>query len=330
MKVAVTAVGGAVGQSIIKALQNTEYGVVGVNSEILGAGLYATRTSYLCPCADSPGYIDRMIEICRKEKCAVLFPGIDAELQPLSRNIQKLKASGITPIVSEPRVVSLCGDKLKTAIFLKNNGFPYPKTYKLEDYSFELDFPVVLKPRKGGHRSIGEYVARNPKEFDEYVAKVNVGNYVVQEYIEGDEYTCGTISLEDHCLGVILMKRELRAGDTYKAFVVKDNKLADFVERAINRLKPFGACNVQFRLKDDTPCILEFNARCSGTTASRALAGFNEPKIICDYLFKGIKNPHFKIKEIAILRYWKELVVSYEKIEAMKSEQSIQNRRVKL
>ena len=43
MNVAVTAVGGVIEQGIIKALQNTEYSVVGINSEVLGAGLYATK-----------------------------------------------------------------------------------------------------------------------------------------------------------------------------------------------------------------------------------------------------------------------------------------------
>ena len=83
-------------------------------------------------------------------------------------------------------------------------------------------------------------------------------------------------------------------------------------------------------MRDNIPCIFDINARCSGTTASRALAGFNEPKMICDYIFKGIGNPHFKIKEIAILRYWKELVVSYNKIEEMKANSFVYNKGVKL
>jgi carbamoyl-phosphate synthase large subunit len=54
MSVAVTAVGGGIGQSIIKALHNTDYFAVGVNSEVLGAGLYATRKSYIGLNANDP------------------------------------------------------------------------------------------------------------------------------------------------------------------------------------------------------------------------------------------------------------------------------------
>jgi carbamoyl-phosphate synthase large subunit len=195
MNVAVTAVGGGVGYNIIKALQNTEYNVIGINSEVLGVGLYATRRAYLGLYANDPKFVDRLIEICKIENCTVVFPGVDAELIPLSKDKEKFKKEGILPIVSEPEVVETCGDKLRTYEFLKSNNFPYPQTYKLEDYDFDLDFPVILKPQKGGHRSIGEFKVNNRRQFEMYAANVKVDNYVVQEYIEGEEYTCGTVTL---------------------------------------------------------------------------------------------------------------------------------------
>lgn len=330
MNVAVTGVGGGVGQSIIKALQNTEYNVIGINGEVLGTGLYATTKSYLGFYANHPKFIDRIIEICKKEKCKTVFPGLDVELIPLSNNIEKLKVNDIIPIVSDSKVIKIADDKLETTKFLRSNDFPYIKTYCLKDYSFELDFPVVLKPQKGGARSFGNFVAKNKKEFNKYILGIDINSYVVQEYIQGDEYTCGTVSFENSCIGAIIMRRQLRAGDTYKAFTVKDKELSNFVKNVINVLKPFGACNVQLRVRDNIPYIFEFNARCSGTTASRSLAGFNEPKMICDYIFTGMDNPHFEIKEIVILRYWKELVVEYDMIKKMKSNGFIHNKRMEL
>lgn len=330
MKVAVTAVGGGVGQSIVKALQKTEYLVVGINSEVLGTGLYATKRSYLGPYAADAKFADRLLEICLKEKVQVLFPGIDAELTPLSNSVERFKGEGIVPVVSDKNVLGVVGDKFETSKFLENNNFPHPQTYKLSDYKFELDFPVVLKPQKDGHRSIGQLKVNNRKEFDWYTLQVDPKNYVVQEFIEGEEYTCGTVTLEGSCVGIIIMKRELRDGDTIRAFVVKDEKLVTFLTEVINTLKPFGACNVQLKVRDKIPYIFEFNARCSGTTACRALAGFNEPQMICDYIFKGIKNPSYHINEIAILRYWKELVVSYDKINKMRSTGFIRNHPVEL
>jgi carbamoyl-phosphate synthase large subunit len=113
------------------------------------------------------------------------------------------------------------------------------------------------------------------------------------------------------------MRRILRDGDTYKCFVERNPSINEAVERIIAALKPTGGCNVQLRLKDGAPYIFEINARCSGTTASRALAGFNEPIMIADYILHG-KTPTYSISDISVLRYWKELVVGNERINQLK------------
>jgi carbamoyl-phosphate synthase large subunit len=82
---------------------------------------------------------------------------------------------------------------------------------------------------------------------------LDLDNYVVQEFIEGDEYTCGAVSFENKGVGAIIMKRELRFGNTYKAFVVQDANLTNFMKNVVNVLKPFGPCNVQLRLKNRAP-----------------------------------------------------------------------------
>jgi carbamoyl-phosphate synthase large subunit len=319
INIAVTGVGGGVGQSIVKALQGTDYNPIGVDSEVLGTGLYVTSKSFLGEYADGPNFIERLIQICEEASCSAL-----------SRNIDRLKSKGIIPIVSKPQVIDICDDKLKTAEFLEKNNLPFVKTYKLKEYSFESEFPLILKPKKGGRRSIGVVLIKSRKELEWHRNNLDVENYVVQEHIEGDEYTCGTVSFDGNCLGSIIMKRVLRDGDTYKAFVEKNEKLSCVVESTTRVLRPFGACNIQLRVRDNTICIFEINARCSGTTASRALVGFNEPKTICDYIFKKIDRQPFDIREFAVLRYWKELVVSYDKIAEMKSKKEIINEDIKL
>jgi carbamoyl-phosphate synthase large subunit len=320
MNVAVTGVGGGVGQSIIKSLQDTEYEVVGIDGEALGTGLYATRKSYIGYYASDARFIERTIDICKDADCGILFPGLDAELIPISKARDELIRNGVFPIVSDANVVEIADDKLETSRFLDRNGFPSVETYSLAEYSNELDYPVLLKPKKGGARSIGIFVIRNRSEFENRIVGLDSENYVVQEYVEGDEFTCGTLSFGKGCIGAIVMRRQLRNGDTYKAFVVKDSKLSDYVKSVVEVLKPFGPCNVQMRVRDGTPFIFEFNARCSGTTASRALAGFNEPMMVCDFVTKGIDNPKYDIKEIAVLRYWNELATDYGAIDELKDK----------
>lgn len=316
-KILVTGVGGGVGQSILKALADTPYGLVSVDSEELAAGLYAAPRAYKGCYAVDPNFIDRLLEICRKEECGLIFAGHDVELLPLSARAERFKAEGIIPVVSSEEVIRTCDDKLATNKFLKKHGFPVPETWRLSEFT-TFHRPVVLKPQRGGARSRGVYLARSSEEMGIYRQLVDPDNCVVQEYIEGDEYTCGSVTLDGRCVGVIVMRRILRDGDTYKAFVERNSRLESCVREIVEKLKPFGACNVQLRVRNGEPFVFEINARCSGTTAARALAGFNEPGMIADVLLNH-SEPIYSIREISILRYWKELVVANSRIAQLKA-----------
>jgi carbamoyl-phosphate synthase large subunit len=318
IKVLVTGVGGGVGQSIIKSFQDSQYHVIGVDGEYLGTGLYAVNKAYTIPYAVDPLFADKILDICTSEGCSLIFPGMDAELPVLSQSMNVFKQKGIIPVVSSEEVVSISDDKLATYQFLTDHGFFAPLTVDLSQQQInDLKFPLVLKPRRGGARSRGVHVVRNSKEFDTMLTMLDLGNYVAQEYIEGDEYTCGSVNFNGHCYGPIVMRRILRDGDTYKAFVISNPSLENYVRTVAEELQPFGACNFQLRLKNDKPFIFEINARCSGTTYARSLAGFNEPVMVADYLLHG-KTPDYKIRSITILRYWKELVVENQRIERLK------------
>jgi carbamoyl-phosphate synthase large subunit len=308
-KVMVTGIGGGVGQSIIKCLQGSAYSVIGVDGEALGTGLYAVEKAYKVPYASDPGYVKKVIEICKSEDCSFIFPGLDVELTVLSREVQRFRNIGVIPIVRSSEVIDTCDDKLTTYQFLIEHGFNAPLTLPLADnVTRYMSFPIVLKPKKGGARSRGVFVVSDKRELIFRLSTLDVNNYVAQEYIEGAEYTCGSVNFEGHCYGTIVMRRVLRNGDTYQAFVVMDSPMRAYVKMVAEAMKPFGPCNFQMRLKDGKPYIFEINARCSGTTYSRALAGFNEPLMVVDYLTRG-KPPAYEIREISILRYWKELVV---------------------
>lgn len=317
-QVLVTGVGGGVGQSIVKSLQATPYSVVAVDSDPLAAGLYGAQRGYTVPMAAESGpYVSRLIEIATRERCALLFPGLDAELPVLAANAERLLDAGVRVVVSAAEVVDIADDKLATARFLEARGFPAPHTVPLSECrGLEPHGALVLKPRRGGTRSRGVFVVRTPTELEHCRGLVNSENYVAQELIEGDEYTCGSVTLDGRCHGTIVMRRILRDGDTYKAFVVTDERLHAHVKAVAEALGPVGPCNVQLRVRGGTPYVFEINARCSGTTHARALAGFNEPLMTADYLLAG-RLPAYAIRGITVLRYWQELVVEGRRVSAL-------------
>jgi carbamoyl-phosphate synthase large subunit len=320
--VLVTGVGGGIGQSILKSLEGTDYSAIAADADPLAAGLYAATRAYRIPRADSPEFLPRVMEICCQEKCALIFPGIEPELPVLARASEQLRAAGVTAVVSSPQVVEIADDKLLTARFLAENGFAAPITLPLAEACGSMHLPLVLKPRRGGARSKGVYVVRTEQELRFRCATIDAANYIAQEYLGGDEFTCGTINFEGRCHGVIVMRRTLRDGDTYKAFVEPDGNIGEHVRAVAEKLVPFGPCNFQLRMKHGGPCIFEINARCSGTTYCRALAGFNEPLMTAEFLLKK-KTPKFKIREMSFLRYWKELVVPNQRICEMESRGTV-------
>ncbi|MDB5272137.1 MAG: hypothetical protein JWO58_504 [Chitinophagaceae bacterium] len=327
--IGVTGVGGGVGQGVIKSLYDSGYNVIGLDGELLGAGLYSVSKSYLIPYAKSPDFIPTLLDICHKEKIALLFPGLDAELEPLSKHRKDFAAIGTTVIVSDQQVITISDDKLQTFEQLTPLGIKVPFTVALDTFDVtqnKIVFPVIIKQQVGGARSKNVFLIKTEKEFDKTVSSIDKkSDYILQEYIEGDEYTCGTVNLDGVCKGVIVMRRILRDGDTYKCFTEHNSVIEETVRKIVTAIKPFGACNVQLRLKDNIPYVFEINARCSGTTAARTLCGFNEPKMIADYILKGIE-PIYDIKIQTVLRYWKELVVENEEINQLKGNKFTENK----
>lgn len=316
--IAITGVGGGVGQSIIKSLQDTDYKLIALDGDPLAVGLYAVQHSMIIPYASSTDYISSLLSICEQNKISLLFPGLDAELMPLAQNREAFASIGTTVVVSTPDVINVSDDKQATYDRLTAAGIKIPYTCSAEAFHpSPADFPLILKQKKGGARSKNIFRVNNLDEWHITILPLNLSDFIAMQYIEGDEYTCGTINLDNTCKGVIIMKRILRDGDTYKSFVVKDEVIESVVRKVVDTLKPFGACNVQLRVKDGIPYVFEINARCSGTTAARTLSGFNEPKLIADHLLKNIE-PVFEIQEQTILRYWQELVVENADITSMR------------
>ncbi|MDH6355291.1 carbamoyl-phosphate synthase large subunit [Dysgonomonas sp. PH5-45] len=327
--IAVTGVGGGVGLSVIKSLYNTRYNVIGLDGEPLGTGLYLTPKSYKIPYANNHDYIPQLLDICKNNDCKLLFPGLDAELMPLALNKHKFDEIGTTVVVSRPEVITISDDKLETYKELISLGVNVPKTFDLKDWEYvknEIEFPIIVKQRLGGARSKNVYMFSLEKDLVEFLENIgaNAEKFIVQEYIEGDEYTCGSVNLNDVCKGVIVMRRILRDGDTYKCFSELNPIIESEVRKVVDAIKPFGACNVQLRLKNGIPYVFEINARCSGTTAARTLCGFNEPKMIADYLLEGIE-PSYRIEEKTILRYWTELEIDNKHVQDMKNNAMLTN-----
>lgn len=318
LTIAVTGAGALLGQGIIRSLRrmNPCPRIVGADVSALSAGLFWCDAAHLIPKAEDPGYISAIQRLLDRERPDVLLIGTDVELPPLAAARVILETDyGCKVLVSSPEVVRIADDKYATAHFMRDCGFAAPcsaipeQQDAIKTMIARHGFPLIVKPRNGA-RSFGVSKVNDAKALE--TAMASLRNPVVQECIGDDacEYTASGLYFDGRCDGAIVMRRDLRDGNTYRAFVETSPALTEIVCEWTRALKPYGPANFQFRLdRDGKPKVFEINARFSGTTPLRAACGFNEVEMCVRHLVLNEPIAQPEIRPLTILRHWEETVV---------------------
>ncbi|QIG52563.1 ATP-grasp domain-containing protein [Nordella sp. HKS 07] len=327
MKIAVTGGGALLGQGILRALRRSslQLHTVALDVSPLSAGLYWADEAYLVPLANAPDYLDAIRRMLAKVRPDVMLVGTDVELVPLAAQRAELEREfNVQILVSSPEVVAIADDKYQTARFFKQHDFAAPASALAHDKPgiaaviAECGFPLIVKPCIGA-RSYG--VSRADNEEQLQWALAHTKNAVVQECISDadGEFTASGLYFDGHCHAVIVMRRDLRDGNTYRAFTVFDAVLEAQVKAWTEALKPHGPANFQFRIDArGRPKVFEINGRFSGTTPLRAHAGFNEVEMCVRKLLWDEPIVQPEVKPITILRHWSETVIEPQQVDAVK------------
>ncbi|NOI82319.1 ATP-grasp domain-containing protein [Vibrio tubiashii] len=318
VKILVTGAGGGVGQGIIKSLRlinDLEIFVISADMSPLAAGLYGGDVSKLVPAANSKEYFDRILEICEEHKVDYYFPGTDVELIKCAKFSNSLQEKlGAKIIVSPLDVIEIADDKLKTVQFLQHHGLSYPTTFLPSEVDINaINYPIIVKPRVGC-RSIGVSLVHSPKEARCAIETLN--DPLFQEFIDGDEYTCTVAIYNGHISEVLCLKRELRAGDTYRAFPEKNEVIEKYVRKIAVLLDINGSCNFQLRVESGIPKLFEINSRFSGTTPFCAYLGFNPVEFCIKKELGLIYNSNIQYDKI-VVRHWSEVVLDKSEVSAL-------------
>jgi carbamoyl-phosphate synthase large subunit len=261
--------------------------------------------------ARAPDYLDRFREVLSAERPDAVLVGTDVELGVLAGARLALEAEfGTHVLVSNPEVIRIADDKWLTYRFLRDEGLGYvPSCLPGSERELveEAGFPLIVKPRIGA-RSIGVCVVR---DWEELRAAIRP-DVIIQKLVGADtaEYTAGTLTFGGRCRGSIVMRRDLRDGNTYRAYPDEYPELNIAMRQVAERLGAHGPANFQFRMEAGEPRIFEINARFSGTTPLRAHAGFDEVEMALRHLVYGEPIVQPAVKRLVILRHWAETVVA--------------------
>lgn len=323
-KVLVTGAGALLGQGIIRSLQRSamKVEIVAVDPNPYSAGLFWAERGHLVPYARDSGYMARIRELLASERPQAVLVGTDVELAVFAEHREALEEEFATKIlVSSPRVVAIADDKYLTFQFLRDAGFAFPESClpgEEEKLIAKVGFPLVVKPRRGA-RSIGLSIVHDRAELAAAVSAAP--GAVIQEHV-GDseqEYTAGVIVFPNQEIASIVMRRDLRDGNTYRAFVDDYPQLNAAVRQVAAVLQPFGPANFQFRIgKGGEVKVFEINARFSGTTPLRCHAGFNEVEMCLGHIMSGEAIVQPASRRLVILRHWSETVVSPSEVAAIR------------
>jgi carbamoyl-phosphate synthase large subunit len=326
-KILITGAGALLGQGIFRALRRSSLDVriAAADPSPLSAALYWGDEAYLLRMASDPGYLDRLAEVLDQARPDVLIPGTDVELPILAAERERLEQRfGTRVLVSDPEVIAIADDKYRTFEFFRDAGLHPPGSALPEDHGAlaslvaEVGFPLVVKPRVGA-RSVGVSVVHDAAELEQ--ACSGRSGLVVQECVgqADEEYTSSVLVFDGRAEASIVMRRDLRDGNTYRAFADDYPELNAQVKAFGTALKPFGPANFQFRTDAQGRArVFEINGRFSGATPLRALVGFNEVEMCLRRILYGEPIMEPPVDRATILRHWSETLVEPDAVERLR------------
>lgn len=317
-RVLITAIGGNVGQGVLKALRaaGRNFYVVAIDMEPLSAGFFMADSYYQISKTGDPSFISELKSIAKKERIEAIYVCSPTELEFFSINKESLeKELNISVFVNPTDVVLTGTDKMRTVDFLRNNNLPYPQTAHATDERGvneiieKYNFPLIVKPRRG-FTSKNVFLVNSMEEI--MAALTLVPDMIVQRYLPDSEseYTATVISGDNRkVLASIVLHRKLNQGTTYRTEMVEEENITNQVINIANALGIIGVCNLQFRLMNERVFIFEINPRFSGTAGIRYLYGFNDPEMVFELFRLGIDVQQPKLQHAVVLRYWNEIFI---------------------
>ena len=316
IKVLVTGSGGAgtLGREIVKAflMVDKEYEIIATNSNPVELLINDQVKMIQIPTAKSPDYIEKLLEICKKENVQIIAPGSEPETEIISKNSKIFSEQNIITLINRYDLVKLCNNKLLLSEFLISKGIKSPKIFSYDEISEQIfsDYTLLIKPVSGsGSRNV--FVAQNFEEFSfftKYLLKQKI-EPIIQEYISGinNEFSIGVLYCEGGKLNTsIAMRRDLHNGLSTRSVIKSDQNESLIISSGISQgyfddfldirkkaediaytINSDGPINIQCRIKNDELYVFEINPRFSGTTSARALVGCNEPDILTKFRMFG-------------------------------------------
>lgn len=262
----------------------------------LAPAVYEADQFFLVPRISAPDYLDRVLDICKRERVDGVFSLIDPELSLLARERERFLEVGATPIVSPYELVETCLDKYRMYQLLCEMGIPTGRCYVDREEFYRaveeglISYPVFVKPVRGS-ASMNINMVRSREELE--VLFHLYDDLMIQEYMDGTEYGADVYvdMLSGRCTSLFVKEKlRMRAGETDKSVSVRDDRLFGLIENFVETCGFCGMIDIDIFRIEDTYYISEVNPRFGGGYPHAYECGVNFPAQVLRNL-KGESNP---------------------------------------
>jgi carbamoyl-phosphate synthase large subunit len=263
---------------IVTAFRDAGATTIAVDLDPYAPALYRADRYALVGPIENDEYVPSVRDLVRAHDVDVIVPLADMDQLKLAHARDELDALVLLP---DADVVDRMSDKYAAHLLFEESGIHSPGTWLPEDVPDDVEFPVLVKARRGyGSRHI--YRAHSRPQLEQIVAQTPEET-MVQALCTGEEFSIDVVcDLEGRCLNAIPRTMiESKGGESIKGMTVKDWELIELGCRVSEGIPLKGVATVQcFREADGTHRITDVNPRFGGAFPLPQAAGGRYPELV--------------------------------------------------
>ena len=270
--------------------------IIATDMSELAPAVYEADKFYKVSRITDPGYLDSILDICKKEHISAVFSLIDPELSLLAENKKLFAKNNVMVIGSSHELCEMSLDKMQMYQWLKEHGYKTAKSYIGRDKFYsdlesgKIDFPVFVKPIRGSAS-----IAIN-KVFDKETIELlfdHADNLMIQEYLDGQEIGADVYidMISGEVVSIFTKKKiVMRAGETDKSVSFKNDKLFSHIEKFVKEAGYRGQIDIDLFEINGEYYISEVNPRFGGGYPHAYECGCNHMKLIIENILGKANN----------------------------------------
>lgn len=302
-----------------------EIRIIGVDMGDDSTVLQMVDACYHVPKANDPLYIDRLIEICKKENVDIIIPFMSSELLPLIDRKEDFEKIGVKVSVSNRYSVEITNNKYNFYSFLRENNLFVPRFAHIKKWEdlipaceacgYPQNAVCVKATESSGSRGI-RIVNPNISKFDllfnekpnsfyttmdDLLAtlkeKETMPEMMVMEYLPGNEGSVDLLAENGNILYMAYRESNVNLHSIPQVATLVENKEAyEIAKKVISALGLSGNADLDFKNDENGhPVLMEINPRIAATMRIFKEGGLNLPYLRIKQLL-GEELPKIDVK----------------------------------